>query len=75
MPPWSLTARNSSPPPLPMHSGARHPPPAFGWSVSGGGTIDANGLFTAGGSVGGPFTVTASNGNVTGTATISIAPT
>src|SRR5207237_734978 len=31
--------------------------PAFAWMVSGGGTIDAAGLFTAGGSGGGPFTV------------------
>jgi hypothetical protein len=49
------------------------PPPACAWSVSGGGTIDASGLFTAGGSVGGPFTIAASNNSVTGTASISVA--
>lgn len=47
------------------------PPPAFAWSVNGGGAIDANGLFTAGSSVGGPFTVTAGYGDVTGTASVT----
>jgi hypothetical protein len=46
--------------------------PTLAWSVSGGGTIDANGLFSAGTSVGGPYTVTASSGGVSGTATISV---
>jgi O-glycosyl hydrolase len=49
-----------------------NPPPAFAWSVNGGGTINANGLFTAGGSVGGPFTVTAGNNGLTGTASVLI---
>jgi O-glycosyl hydrolase len=49
------------------------PPPPFAWSVSGGGTIDTNGLFTAGGSVGGPFTIAASDNGVTGTASVSVA--
>ncbi len=49
------------------------PPPQFTWSVSGGGVIDANGLFTAGGSVDGPFVITASNNNVTGTVSVSVA--
>ena len=46
--------------------------PTFAWSVSGGGTIDVNGLFSAGTSVGGPYTVSASSGGVSGTATISV---
>ncbi len=46
--------------------------PSFTWSVSGGGTIDASGLFTANTSAGGPYTVTAGSGGVTGTATISV---
>jgi O-glycosyl hydrolase len=49
------------------------PPPAFAWSVCAGGTIDTNGLFTAGGSVGGPFAIAASNNSVTGTASVSVA--
>src|SRR5204863_79546 len=48
------------------------PQPAFAWSVSGGGTIDQNGLFTAGASAGGPFTVTAQSGTVQGTATVTV---
>jgi hypothetical protein len=50
-----------------------NPPPAFGWSTSGGGTIDAAGLFTAGGTAGGPFTVTASSGAVHGAAMVTVA--
>jgi hypothetical protein len=49
-----------------------NPQPAFAWSVNGDGTIDSNGLFTAGAALGGPFEVTASSGSVTGTALISI---
>ena len=49
------------------------PQPTFTWSVSGGGTIDANGLFTAEATVGGPYTVTAGSGAVNGTATVSVA--
>jgi hypothetical protein len=47
-------------------------PPTFSWSVSGGGSINANGLFTAGNAVGGPFTATATSGGVSGTANISV---
>ena len=47
--------------------------PSFTWSVSGGGTIDGNGLFTASASTGGPYTVTASSGGFSGTATVSVA--
>jgi len=51
--------------------------PPFTWSVSGGGTISSNGLFTAGATAGGPYTVTAQSGGVSGTAsvTVSSAPT
>ena len=48
------------------------PQPAFNWSVSGGGTVDANGLFTAGATPGGPFTVTATGGSVSGTASVTV---
>ena len=48
------------------------PQPSFTWSVSGGGTIDGNGLFTAGASAGGPFTVTAQSGSVSGTAAVTV---
>jgi MYXO-CTERM domain-containing protein len=48
--------------------------PAFTWTVSGGGTIVASsGAFTAGASAGGPFTVTATTGGVSGTAQVSVA--
>jgi hypothetical protein len=49
------------------------PAPPITWSASDGGVIDANGLFTAGGSIGGPFVITASISNVVGTASVSIA--
>jgi autotransporter-associated beta strand protein len=43
------------------------------WSVPGPGTIDsASGLYTAAGVEGGPYTVTASSGAATGTATVSV---
>jgi endoglucanase Acf2 len=45
---------------------------ASNWSVSGGGTIDSAGLFTAS-SIGGPFTVTASVGGLNGTAEVTVA--
>ena len=43
------------------------------WSVSGGGTIDGTGLFTAGSAAGGPFNVTAASGGSMGMASVSIA--
>jgi hypothetical protein len=46
--------------------------PTMTWSVSGGGTIDSSGRFTAGSTAGGPFTVSASSGSVTGTAKVSV---
>ena len=48
------------------------PQPAFTWSISGGGTISASGLFTAGSAPDGPFTVTASSGGVNGTASVTV---
>lgn len=51
---------------------ALNPQPVFTWSVSGGGTIDSSGLFTAGSTAGGPFTATAASGGVTGTASVSV---
>jgi hypothetical protein len=42
------------------------------WTVSGGGTIDANGNFTAGASPGGPVTVQASGDALSGTATVTV---
>ena len=50
-----------------------NPQPAFSWSVSGGGTIDGTGLFTAGRLVGGPFSVAAASGRVRGVASVSVA--
>jgi hypothetical protein len=49
--------------------------PAFTWSVSGGGTISESGLFTAGTVAGGPYTVTAQSGALSGTANVTIAAT
>ena len=46
--------------------------PAFTWSVSGGGTVSASGLFTAGSTAGGPFTLTATGGGMSGTAQVSV---
>jgi len=50
------------------------PQPAIGWTVSGGGTINAAGLFTAGSTAGGPFVVTASSSGVSGTASVTVTP-
>jgi O-glycosyl hydrolase len=47
--------------------------PTLVWSVSGGGTIDGTGLFTAGSAAGGPFNVTAASGGITGMASVSVA--
>ena len=49
------------------------PQPALTWSVTGGGTISAAGLFTAGSAAGGPFEVRASSGGVSGAATVTVA--
>lgn len=45
------------------------------WSVSGGGTIDAAGVFTAGATSGGPHTVTATAGTLTATAQVTVSAT
>jgi len=47
------------------------PQPTFTWSVSGGGSIGSTGLFSAT-TAGGPFTVTASSGGKTGTASVTV---
>ena len=51
------------------------PQPAFSWTVSGGGTITGSGLFTAGSTAGGPYTVTAAGGGVSGTAGVTVTAT
>jgi len=48
------------------------PQPGFGWTVSGGGTINASGLFTAGATPAGPFTVTALAGGRSGNASVTV---
>jgi len=45
--------------------------PGFTWMVSGGGTIDASGLFTST-TVGGPFTVSATNSGINGNAQVTV---
>jgi hypothetical protein len=51
-----------------------NPQPTFSWSVTGGGTISPSGLFTAGATTGGPFTVTAAVGALAGTASVTVSP-
>ena len=46
--------------------------PAFTWSVSGGGTVNSAGLFTAGTVAGGPFAVTAASGAKSGIAQVTV---
>ncbi|HYG76614.1 MAG TPA: Calx-beta domain-containing protein, partial [Planctomycetota bacterium] len=46
--------------------------PSFTWSVSGGGTINTSGLFTAGATSGGPFTVTATGGGFSSNASVTV---
>jgi hypothetical protein len=48
-----------------------NPQPTFTWSVSGGGSINSSGLFTAT-TVGSNFTVTAASGGINGTAKVSV---
>jgi uncharacterized repeat protein (TIGR02543 family) len=48
------------------------PQPTFAWSVSGGGTVSSTGLFTAGSTAGGPFTVTATTGSLSATASVTV---
>jgi len=49
--------------------------PTFTWTVTGGGAINASGLFTAGTTVGGPYIVKATSGSVNGTANVSVVNT
>jgi O-glycosyl hydrolase len=51
-----------------------NPQPPVVWFVTGGGSIDSNGLFNAFNLPGGPHTVTALSGPVIGLATLGIAP-
>ena len=53
--------------------GAPTSAPVVTWSVAGGGTIDATGLFTAGERAGGPFQVTASAAGLMGIARVTVA--
>src|SRR6185436_12780683 len=46
--------------------------PQFTYAVNGGGVINQSGLFLAGNTAGGPFTVTATFGPFTATATVTI---
>jgi hypothetical protein len=48
------------------------PQPTFAWSVSGGGSINGSGLFTAGTSSGGPFTISASASGKVGKASVTV---
>jgi hypothetical protein len=57
---------------LDQNGAAMSPQPSFTWAVSGGGTVSSTGLFTAGASTGGPFTVTATSGSVSGTASVTV---
>lgn len=45
--------------------------PAFTWSADGGGSVDASGVFSAA-AVGGPFTITATSGTLSGGATVTV---
>ena len=47
----------------------------YTWTVSGGGTINATGLFTAGTTAGGPFIVTATSGGKGGTSSVTVTST
>jgi PKD repeat protein len=47
-------------------------PPAFTWTVTGGGTVSSSGLFTAGAAAGGPFTLTAAASGKSGTASVNV---
>jgi hypothetical protein len=42
------------------------------WQVSGGGSISASGLFTAGSAAGGPYSVTARSGSASGAGTVTV---
>ncbi len=46
--------------------------PTLTWVISGGGVLDAQGLFTAGPVAGGPFVLTVSSGSLSATAQVSV---
>ncbi len=46
--------------------------PTFTWTVSGGGMISPSGLFTAGSTAGGPYTVSAASGGISGQASVTV---
>jgi CubicO group peptidase (beta-lactamase class C family) len=48
--------------------------PSFTWSVNNGGTI-SGGLFTAGSTAGGPYTISATNAGVSGAASVTVTST
>ncbi|HEX7260835.1 MAG TPA: MBG domain-containing protein, partial [Luteolibacter sp.] len=48
-------------------------PSSFSWSASGGGTIDASGVFTAS-AVGGPYVIGAGSGGFSNTASVTVTP-
>ncbi|MFT3710006.1 MAG: PKD domain-containing protein [Archangium sp.] len=48
------------------------PQPMLGWTVSGGGTVDGAGVFTAGATAGGPFTLTAASGALSASAQVTV---
>jgi PKD repeat protein len=48
------------------------PLPALTWSTTGGGTVSASGLYSAGGEAGGPHEVRASGGGLTATAAVRV---
>lgn len=46
--------------------------PTFTWTTSGGGTIGSTGIYSAGSTPGGPFTITATSGSIYGVAGVSV---
>ncbi|MBD3243437.1 MAG: hypothetical protein GF331_22800, partial [Chitinivibrionales bacterium] len=58
---------------LDQHGNPMAAQPSFSWEATGGGTIDASGLFTAGSQEGGPFEVRATANGLTGTAQVTVA--
>jgi hypothetical protein len=49
--------------------------PTFTWTTTGGGSITSSGLFYAAPSAGGPFTISASSGGITGMASVTVTGT
>ena len=57
---------------LDQYGTALDPAPTVTWTVSGGGTINGSGTFTAASTPGGPWTVTAASSGFTATASVTI---